>query len=180
MPAPLLRAQRPGDREAVRTLLDEAFGRPEVADLAEALRASSAGAAGHAYVADVNGEVVGHTQLSRCWVDAPDRLVEVPVLSPLAVAAHHRRSGVGTALVRHALAAAEAAGAPAVFLEGDPDYYSRLGFVAGSTHGFTAPSARIPAAAFQVYLLPTYEPSMSGALVYNDLFWQYDCVGRRD
>ena len=180
MNALLIRAQRPDDREAVRALLTAAFGRSVVADLAEALHTTVAGAGEHAYVADVDGQVVGHTQLSRCWVDAPERLIEVPVLSPLSVAAAHRRQGIGAALVRHALAAAEAAGAPAVFLEGDPAYYSRLGFVAGGTHGFTPPSVRIPAAAFQVYLLPACDPSLSGALVYNDVFWRYDCVGLRD
>jgi putative acetyltransferase len=179
MTTPEIRTQRPEDRDAVHALLTEAFGGELVADLADALRASSAGAAGMAYVAVDGGQVVGHTQLTRCWVDAPDRLVEVPVLSPLGVAATHQGQGVGGALIRHALASADAAGAPMVFLEGDPGYYRRFGFIAASTRGFTAPSVRIPDPAFQVYLLSGYDPSISGALVYNDIFWQYDCVGLR-
>jgi putative acetyltransferase len=38
---------------------------------------------------------------------------------------------------------------------------------------------RIPAAAFQVVLLPAWEPWMVGAFVYNDTFWTLDCVGLR-
>jgi putative acetyltransferase len=66
-----------------------------------------------------------------------------------------------------------------VFLEGDPAYYARFGFVPAGELGFTAPSPRIPAPAFQVHLLPAYAPWLRGNLVYNDLFWQYDCVGLR-
>lgn len=69
---------------------------------------------------------------------------------------------------------------PMVFLEGPPDYYSRLGFLAGTGQGFRKPSLRIPDAAFQVTLLPAYEPWMSGTLVYSEIFWQHDAVGLRD
>jgi putative acetyltransferase len=34
--------------------------------------------------------------------------------------------------------------------------------------------------AFQVVTLPAYEPWMTGALVYAEQFWAFDCVGLRD
>jgi putative acetyltransferase len=86
---------------------------------------------------------------------------------------------VGRALVEHALAAADDDGWPAVFLEGDPAYYSRLGFERASARGFTSPSARIPDAAFQVVTRTAHQPWMTGALVYADRFWALDCVGLR-
>jgi putative acetyltransferase len=46
--------------------------------------------------------------------------------------------------------------------------------------GFTAPSVRIPNAAFQVVTLPSYQPWMTGALVYAEQFWALDCVGLRN
>jgi putative acetyltransferase len=49
-------------------------------------------------------------------------------------------------------------GVPVVFLEGDPDYYSRFGFQAGGPQGFRKPSLRIPDAAFQAILLAAHEP----------------------
>jgi putative acetyltransferase len=66
------------------------------------------------------------------------------------------------------------------FLEGDPTYCRRFGFVAGGTHGFRKPSLRIPDAAFQAIRLPNYAPWMTGTLVHAEAFWRYDCVGRRD
>jgi len=46
-------------------------------------------------------------------------------------------------------------------------------------HGFVAPSVRVPTDAFMVYRLPTYEPWITGALVYPDAFWRTDAVGLR-
>lgn len=61
--------------------------------------------------------------------------------------------GTGSQLVRHALAEVAAGSLPLVFLEGSPGYYPRFGFVPGRTLGITAPSVRMPDAAFQVVRL---------------------------
>jgi putative acetyltransferase len=156
-----------------------AFGEEPVADLLDALRESDAWR-DLSFVAEDNGEVVGHVSFTRGWLDASRRLVEVLVLSPLSVRPDRQRNGVGAALVRASLERLEAREEPLVFLEGSPAYYPRLGFVPGSTLGLTAPSTRIPALAFQVVTLPTYEPWMRGALVYPDVFWRHDSVGLRD
>lgn len=168
------------DRETVRSLTLAAFGPGQavVADLVDALQASDA-YAGRSYLAERDGVPVGHVMLTRSWVDAPLRLIEVQVLSPLSVHADHQRQGVGRALVAHAVAAADESGAPAVFLEGDPAYYRRLGFERASSRGFSRPSARIPDDACQVRVLRAHEPWMTGALVYCDRFWAFDCVGLR-
>ncbi|SDP03121.1 putative acetyltransferase [Klenkia soli] len=131
-------------------------------------------------VAEADGEVVGHVQCGPGWLDAPRRLVVVQVLSPLAVLPDHQGRGTGAALVAAALDRAGDQGAPAIFLEGDPGYYGRLGFRAAGDLGFRRPSLRIPEAAFQVVLLPAHEPWMTGTLVYPDVFWRHDAVGLRD
>lgn len=171
-----IRDQRPADAPAVRDVLTRSFDRPVVADLAEALYARPHG---RAYVAELDGRIAGHVQLSRSWLDAPARLVEVLVLSPLGVHPSLQGRGVGGALVRHALADAARLAAPALFLEGSPRYYARFGFEPARPLGFTPPSVRIPDPAFQVALLPAYEPWMTGALVYAEAFWAFDCVGLR-
>ncbi len=174
-----IREQHPDDAAAVRRVLTDAFADDgHVADLAEALLARP-DRPGPALVADVDGAIAGHVQLSRSWVDAAPALVEVLVLSPVGVAPTHQRHGIGRALCAAAVEQARQLGAPAVFLEGDPGYYSRLGWERADGHGFTAPSVRIPDVAFQVILLPGHESWMTGALVYNDTFWHFDGVGLR-
>ncbi|HZZ96199.1 MAG TPA: GNAT family N-acetyltransferase [Jatrophihabitantaceae bacterium] len=175
----LIRPQRDEDTAAVRAVTARAFAaEPFVADLVEAL---AAGPARLSLVAEADdGAIVGHTTLSRGWIDAAQRLVEAWVLSPLSVDPPVQRQGIGGALVRAALAAAGELEVPAVFLEGSPDYYPRFGFEAGTTRGFARPSVRIPQCAFQVVVLPAWEPWMTGALVYPDAFWLMDAVGLRD
>lgn len=131
-------------------------------------------------VAVIDGAVAGNVMFTRSLLDAPSRLVEVKVLSPLAVLPAYRRKGVGGALIAAGLEVLDGRGVPLVFLEGDPAYYSRLGFTPGGERGFRKPSLRIPDAAFQVMPLRGYEPWMSGTLVYSATFWEYDCVGLRD
>jgi putative acetyltransferase len=58
--------------------------------------------------------------------------------------------------------------------------YSRLGFLPGKPLGFRKPSIRIPDGAFQAVILPSFEPWMTGTLVYAEPFWDLDCVGLRD
>jgi putative acetyltransferase len=177
-----LRPEQPADHEAVRDVVGAAFGghgHDGVPDLVDALRASAAWIDGLSFVAEIGTDVVGHVLLTRGLLDAPSRLVDVLVLSPLAVLPVRQGQGIGGALVRHALAAAEARGEPAVFLEGSPAYYPRFGFAPGGGLGFRRPSLRIPEPAFQVVTTSAYRPWMTGTLVYPEPFWRLDCVGLR-
>jgi putative acetyltransferase len=175
----VIRAYRPADEESVRAVVTEAFADhgPTVAALADDLRVTHARAE---LVAEQDGAVVGHVLLSRSWVDARQALVEVLVLSPLSVLPSHQGRGVGGRLVEAAIVEARGLGAPAVFLEGDPGYYSTRGFEPAAPRGFLRPSTRIPEPAFQVAVLDGHEHWMTGALVYCEPFWTHDCVGLRD
>lgn len=173
-----VRPETPIDVQAVQDVVRAAFGGDQVPDLLAGMRESVAWL-GLSFVAEEDGEVVGHVGYTRAWVDAPDRVVDVLVLSPVSVRPDRQRQGVGTALVTETLALVRDRDEPLVFLEGDPRYYARLGFEPAGRWGFTAPSARIPERAFQAVRLPSYDDALTGALVYPDVFWRHDCVGLR-
>jgi putative acetyltransferase len=187
-----LREERPGDRESVRNVHTRAFGdhgRADhspadhglvVANLVDTLRETITPANGLSLVAEDDGQIVGHVMFTRSLLDAPRRLVDVYVLSPLGVLPEHQKRGIGSALVRRGLESVSEQAMPLVFLEGDPRYYSRFGFTPGGDLGFRKPSLRIPDEAFQVFKLPGYESWMTGTLVYAEPFWRYDSVGLRD
>jgi ribosomal protein S18 acetylase RimI-like enzyme len=109
-----LREERPSDRESVRNVQLQAFGGdhgPVVTRLIDALRELITPGGGLSLVAELDGQVVGHVMFTRSLLDAPRRLVDVQVLSPLGALPGHQRRGVGSALVRHGLAAMAEQGA---------------------------------------------------------------------
>ncbi|MGI8680367.1 MAG: GNAT family N-acetyltransferase [Jatrophihabitans sp.] len=86
--AVIIRSALAADEPDVRLVQTEAFGDGgHVASLAEALRRRPDTSA--SLVAEVDAAVIGHVQLSVSWVDAPDHLLEVLVLSPLGVRPAH-------------------------------------------------------------------------------------------
>jgi putative acetyltransferase len=177
-----LRLERPADEQAIRDLHLAAFGDEGrlVSDLIDDLRGMVTPEQGLSLVAEDGGQVVGHVMFTPSQLDTPRQLITVQVLSPVAVLPAHLGHGFGSALVRRGLEIMSNRGVPLVFLEGDPGFYSRLGFRAGGEQGFRKPSLRIPDAAFQAIRLPAYEPWMTGTLVYAEVFWRHDAVGLRD
>lgn len=170
---------RPDEYDRVREVDMAAFDDPSIGDLLDDLRASWAWVDALSFVADAGGEVVGHVLYTRGILDAPSRLVDVLILSPLAVAGRWRSRGVGAQLVSATLGVVGERPEPLVFLEGDPRYYRRFGFEPASGLGFESPSARIPDGAFMAFRLPEYRSWMTGRLVYSDPFWRNDAVGLR-
>jgi putative acetyltransferase len=176
-----VRAEQESDRAGVRAVHLSAFGDQGrvVADLVDDLRvADDAGIS--LVAADDRGEPVGHVMFTRSLLDAPRRLVPVQVLSPVGVLPAFQGRGVASALIRRGLKILVDRAVPLVFVEGPPGYYSRFGFESGKEQGFRKPSLRIPDAAFQALRLPSYEPWMTGTLVYAEPFWRNDAVGLRD
>ena len=133
------RLERPGEEGEVRGVVRAAFGDSEgVERIVDDLRTSDAWT-GLSFVAEHEGRVAGHVLFTRSLLDAPDRLVPVLVLSPLAVLPVLQERGIGSALVRYALGEHEDRPEPLVFLEGSPAYYARFGFLPGADIGFRRP-----------------------------------------
>ena len=116
-----IRPETAGDGTAIHSLVADAFGQAQEADLVDALR--EAGDLAVSLVATHDGWLLGHVGLSR--LRSPERSL---ALAPLAVAATARNRGVGAALVRAGLERAKALGCEIVFVVGEPNYYERFGF----------------------------------------------------
>ncbi|MFP4003283.1 MAG: GNAT family N-acetyltransferase, partial [Alphaproteobacteria bacterium] len=117
----ILRAEEPGDRPVIRAVTEAAFGTREEAYLIDALHAG--GDVVVSLVAETEGRIAGHVLLSR--LASPERCL---ALAPVSVAPGLQGAGVGSALIREALSRAAAAGYEAVFVLGEPAYYTRFGF----------------------------------------------------
>src|SRR6478735_3273325 len=102
----LIRYETEADLENIDSVVGAAFRRPVVVDLLHALRASTAWR--HSFIAVREDRVIGHVAYTRGWIDAPLRLVEVLLLSPMSVHPDFQRQGVGTRLITESLQSLDA------------------------------------------------------------------------
>ena len=164
----VIEAEQDADHATVDDVVRRAFAlRPEVADMVAAIHASPRFRPGLALVARVGDRVAGFVMLSDTdLVDDAGGRREVLTLTPLAVAPEYERRGIGSALVRAALAEAERRGEPLVVLEGSPRYYRRLGFKFAREHGISIDLPESAREGAQVYLLSSYDPRIRGRVEY--------------
>jgi putative acetyltransferase len=148
----MIRAERPGDRDAIRQVNEAAFGRAAEADLVDALRGTPAWVPDLSLVADDDGEISGHVLFSVVDLDTGPELLS---LGPMAVHPDHQRTGVGTALVEHGLELARATEYPLVVVLGHPAYYPRFGFTPARRQGIETPY-EAPDEAWLALPLPRY------------------------
>jgi putative acetyltransferase len=129
-----IRPEESADRAAVHELHCTAFGTHAEADLVEALHES--GDVMFSLVAESQGEIVGHVLFSR--IAGPTACL---ALAPIAVQPDQQRRGIGRQLIEAGIAEAADGGWRAIFVLGDPAYYTKFGFTAEAAAGFPSPYA---------------------------------------
>lgn len=169
----IVRRERPGDEAAARAVQAAAFGaqagdggdEPEEARLLDALRRCEGWLPALSWVAETDGQVVGHNVCTRGHVGE----VSCLGLGPIGVDPAGQRAGVGSALMHAMIGAADALGEPLIALLGSPDYYRRFGFVPSTELGIEPPD---PAWGihFQVLTLSAWKPSIRGVFRYASPF----------
>jgi predicted N-acetyltransferase YhbS len=125
-----IREEKASDAAAREALLDAAYGTARFAKTSERLREGRLPAARLSLVAIEDGRVVGTVRLWHVTA-GPGR--DALLLGPLAVDPACRNRGIGSALVRRAVARARMFGHRAILLVGDAPYYERFGFSAAAT-----------------------------------------------
>lgn len=136
-----IRLETPKDFDEVERLTREAFWNHHVPGcdehyLAHTLRTSACFLPELDFVATLQGRLAGNIMYTRAVIRGDDGL-DFPVLSfgPVSVLPECQKKGVGSALIRHSLAAAKQAGYSAVLIYGDPEFYKRFEFVPAERYG---------------------------------------------
>ena len=127
----IVRHERPGDVDAIRTLTEAAFRTAPHADGTEHLiidRLRAAGALTLSLVAEAEGCVVGHVAFSPVAISSGSS--NWYGLGPISVDPARQHEGIGSRLVREGNEQLAALGADGCVLLGDPAYYGRFGFAA--------------------------------------------------
>ena len=167
-----VRPEAAGDRAAIWSVHETAFGQPDEADLVDQLRKTVRPYLG--FVAEVAGRVVGHIAFSPVDVERAPKGWHAMGLAPMAVLPGWQRRGVGTALVETGLAACRRHGSEAVVVLGHPDYYRRFGFRRAADCGLQC-TYDVPPEVFMVLpLRPGALAAVEGTVRYASAF---DAVG---
>ena len=124
-------------------------------------RLRDAGGLRFSFVAERDGQILGHVALSPVAINGQSNWFG---LGPIAVIPERQKQGVGTALMKRALAGLQQITASGCVLVDNPDFYSRFGFVSnGALTYFDTPTQYV-----QFTHLTGSEPR--GEITYHDAF----------
>jgi putative acetyltransferase len=162
----IIRPEREGDQAQIRSVTTIAFDGHPYSDgsepsIIEGLR--RAGALSASFVAEENGDVIGHVALSP--VDIESGAQRWFGLGPISVLPVRQGKGIGSALMRKALDWLKETDAAGCVLAGDPLFYERFGFEATS-------ALMLKDCAPQYFLaLPLSSSNASGMVSYHPAFY---------
>jgi putative acetyltransferase len=134
----ILREATPADKAAVLEVHALAFGQDEESLLVDALLADPSAQPLLSLLAEDGGSVVGHVLFTKAELVGPDTPPAASILAPLAVVPSAQGSGVGRQLIEQGCKRLAQRGVGLVFVLGDPDYYTKRGFIAAVPHGLHA------------------------------------------
>lgn len=161
----VIRDERLGDEQIIRTLLTDAFRTAPFSAGTEAAIVDGLRAAGGltiSLVAEMGFDVLGHIAFSPVTIDG------APIgwfgLGPIAVRPDQQGRGIGQALVRAGLDRLKALGGRGVVLLGASGFYARFGFR-------TYPGLRLAGAPPEHFLALPFGPEPpSGSVEYDAAF----------
>lgn len=87
-------------------------------------------------VATYKGKIVGCIAYIKSHIISDDgKQIEVLTLGPIGVLPEYQRKGIGGKMIEYTRNIAKNMGFRAIFLYGDPDYYTRNGFISAESKG---------------------------------------------
>ncbi|MCZ2329015.1 GNAT family N-acetyltransferase [Bartonella sp. F02] len=136
-----LSSEKEADKSCREYLLDLAMGKGRKRKSSETLRRGRLAACGLSFVVkNPFGELVGSVRLWHVTCrKGQDGIQHSLFLGPLAVSPECSGIGIGSLLMRHAIAMAKELGHGAILLVGDPEFYQRFGFSSDLTKNLAMP-----------------------------------------
>jgi putative acetyltransferase len=160
----IVRAETQDDHDAIRRIVDEAFGDTVTSKIVDGIRASDRFVPELSLLAVSEERSLGHVISS--YVDVVPGTSRVLQVGPLAVVPSHQRQGIGTALMQETIRIADELGEPLLLIEGSPQYYGRFGFTRADAVGIEPPPEAHGPQYFMIRPLGAYDSTLRGRAVY--------------
>jgi putative acetyltransferase len=164
----IIRCETLQDYPKITEVVTLTFGQPNEAKLVEEIRSSDYYIPELSFVAEIDGNIVGHVLFSYIHLVNKETLL-VLALAPVGVHPQFQNQGIGSAMVEYGLEKADAFGEALVIVLGHPSFYNRFGFVSSTNYNIKSPF-EVPPEAFMVKPLKNYEPKYIGEVVYPQAF----------
>lgn len=162
----IIRRETAPDRPEIFAVVDAAFATSVETQLLRELFASREYLPQLSLLAEgAGGEILGHVITTRCWIGTTASLG----LGPIAVSPQRQRQGIGSALMRASIDAANAMGESTLVLLGSTEYYPRFGFVPADSMGITSPDPSW-GSHFMALALDAHVPGVHGHFKYAEPF----------
>jgi putative acetyltransferase len=165
-----IRPEHDSDIPAIRAVNVEAFGRPDEANLVDALRVKNVIIL--SLVATLDRHVVAHVIFTPITIEDPNSgsMTNGIGLGPVAVLPSYQNKGIGSHLIQEGLTQCRHLGHEICIVLGHPEYYPRFGFSPSEQFGITS-SLEVPAEAFMVAeLIPGALHGIRGIARYHSEF----------
>jgi putative acetyltransferase len=134
-----VRQETPEDIRAIDVVNISAFEGDAEARLVTTIRGSANFIPELSLVAEFHDRIVGHILLFRVKLSRLDAVSEILALAPMSVVPSQSHRGIGSDLIRAAIAKAGSLGYGAIIVVGHPEYYAKFGFEKISKWGLQCP-----------------------------------------
>jgi len=160
-----IRREEAGDKAAIRWINEVGFGETTEADIIDKLRSDCDNFV--SFVAVDHDTVVGHILFTPATIDGVNSIGMG--LGPMAVSPAYQNQGIGSLLVRHALAYLKQSGCPFIIVLGHSEYYPRFDFERASRYKIKSQWDNVPDEAFMILAFDkSILPKAGGIARYRD------------
>jgi len=172
----IIRNEQINEYRAVEELTREAFWNLYVPGCSEHfvlhnMRSSSDFISELDFVAELNGKLVGNIVYTHGkLINDMGETHNVISLGPVSVLPAYQRQSIGSALIKYSLDKAKSLGFTAVFIYGNPRYYSRFGFRCAERYDITNSEGKFAVALMALELIPGTLRKISGRFLESEVF----------
>lgn len=164
-----IREEASEDREAIRLVNDQAFGRPEEGRIIDKIRKACKEVISLVAVSD--NKITGHIFFSPVKIESNGRAITGMGLGPMAVLPEFQNQGIGNLLIREGIRRIKEADCPFIIVLGHEHYYPRFGFESASKYGLKPQWEGVPDKAFMVMISNKSAISgFTGVVTYRNEF----------